>query len=48
MKYLVDVRIHDRTAAGPYLPDHLAYLNARFDAGDFLLFGAYGGAPAAH
>ena len=43
MKYLVDVRIHDRTAAGRYLPDHLAYLNARFDAGDFLLFGACGG-----
>lgn len=43
MKFLVDVRIHDRAAAVPYLADHLAYLKAHFEAGDFLMFGAYAG-----
>lgn len=43
MKFQVDVRIHDRAAATPHLADHLAYLNAHFDAGDFLMFGAYAG-----
>ncbi len=41
MRFQVDVRIHDRAAAMPYLADHLAYLNEHFDAGDFLMFGAY-------
>ena len=43
MKFLFDVRIHDRAAAVPYLADHLAYLKAHFEAGDFLMFGAYAG-----
>lgn len=43
MQFQVDVRIHDRAAGMPYLADHLAYLNAHFEAGDFLMFGAYAG-----
>ena len=43
MQFQVDVRIHDRAAAMPYLADHLAYLNAHFEAGDFLMFGSYAG-----
>ena len=42
MKYLVDVRIHDREAAKPHLAGHLAYLNAHFETGNFSMFGAYG------
>ena len=41
MKFQVDVRIRDRAAATPRLADHLAYLNEHFEAGDFLMFGAY-------
>ena len=43
MQFQVDVRIHDRAAALPYLADHIAYLNEHFEAGDFLMFGAYAG-----
>ena len=43
MQFQVDVRIHDRAAAMPYLADHLAYLNEHFETGDFLMFGAYAG-----
>lgn len=35
MKFLVDVRIHDREAAKQHLAAHLAYLNAHFETGDF-------------
>ncbi len=42
MKFLVDVRIHEREAAKPHLAAHLAYLNAHFETGDFSMFGAYG------
>ncbi len=41
MKFLADIRIPDRKAAEPFLKDHLAYLNAHFDSGDFLMFAAY-------
>ena len=41
MKYLVDVRIHDREAAHPHIARHLRYLNAHLESGDFALFGAY-------
>lgn len=43
MQFLVDVRIRDSAQAAPHLADHLAYLNAHFDSGDFLMFGAYAG-----
>ncbi len=41
MNFLADIRIPDRKAAEPFLKDHLAYLNAHFDSGDFLMFAAY-------
>ena len=41
MQYVVDVRIHDREASQPYIPGHIAYLNAYFESGDILCFGGY-------
>lgn len=40
-QYLVTVRITDRNKAAPKLAEHMAYLQARFAGGDFLMFGAF-------
>ena len=41
MKFLVDVRIVDLTLAQALLSAHREYLVKNFEAGRFLLFGAY-------
>lgn len=41
MKFLVDVRIFDSSSAAPLLAAHIDYLVKNFNAGRFLMFGAY-------
>ena len=41
MEFLVDVRIFDQPSAQPLLEAHRDYLLENFEAGRFLLFGAY-------